>query len=397
MNTSSSIFSSLSDFVARVKAFAGMRNVRRSFDAFQSRLKAGSRLLENRSKMAEDLSRFDQANADIPDEDNMGRKRDARWAKSMLWATFLFEAVLSYKGSGYFLETFLGLANPYVTTVMAVVIAFFAVTISMRINHFSKRYENREPRWQYYLIVVGSYLLVLIIPIANLCEGFNTVELMPRGLPSNYLFFNIVMVFLTLGTHIALITLSEVFIEAETARMTWKKRGEKAKKVDDADKAVQSYAVRYESSRQHLLETSREFVGRYRKIQEKDAEEARKVMAYLDVYLIWSINRIYGAEALPYPQNEEGHTMLPRTAFTPELKRMAELWERLDTITISTGEPAGRTSITGDDREMLLDGDAEGTAEKSRGGDDAAAEEKDAEEAVPEEHSAGTNPEDTHL
>jgi len=349
MNTISNIFSGMfsSVVVTEGQAKAGAKRVRQQFGRFQKRMKTASRLLNDRSKAVAALNQFNQVNSDIPNDQSVSAQKDIRRAYLLLILTFLFESFLSYKGAQFLLETFLAVRMPIVTIVVAVVVAAFAIMMSINIRHFANRYKKDEDRTMYYATTAGAYLLVLIVPIANVLEGFNTLALNQDGLPPQYQTLNILVVLLTLGVHITLINMSEIIIDAENAKKAGKLRVKKTKDIADADKAMQDYSVQYEASRQEFTETVRDFMPMYLSLRESNPNAAQRVLNHLDVYLIWVLNRIYGHAVLPYHANAEGQIQ-SNEPFSAELRRMADLMERMDTITVATSAPVeGQVPGTG--------------------------------------------------
>ena len=334
-NFSDLFFSSQTNERERRAKKAGKR-VRKRFGRFYQRMKKMSRLLNARSRGVVDLNQFNQDNADIPNTLRVSVQNDSQWARRLLVMTFLFESFLSYKGAQFLLETFLALSIPIVTLAVAVIIAYFAITQSITMRHFAKRYQKENNMSMHYVTAVGSYLLVFIIPTANILEGFNTIALNPEGLPSQYQTFNILMVLLTLGVHLTLINMADVFIEAENAKKAGELRDRKTKAIKAAENMVEKYSVKYEAAREAFNESVRDFVGSYLDLRGSHEDAAQRILNHFDVRLIWLINRIFGHKVLQYPTNEEGQ-IESTEPFSAELRGMAEIMDEMDTITVSTG------------------------------------------------------------
>jgi len=354
-NIVSDMFSPSRSSMKEQRAKAAGKKARKQFGRFYQRMKDVSRLLNARSKAVADLNQFDQANAGIPDTGRVATQNDVRRAKRLLILTFLFESFLSYKGSQYLLETFLAISIPVLTLIMAVVVAAFAITQSINIRHFANRYKKAGKQGMFYAIAAGSYLLVFIVPTANILEGLNTIALHPEGLSPEYQTFNTLVVLFTLGVHITLINMADVFIEADNAKKAGEQRDRKTKAIAVAERAVEEHSVKYETAREAFTESVRDFVGSYLDLRGTDEEAARRIVNHLDVRLIWLINRLFGHKVLPYPTNEEGQ-IESTEPFNAELRGIADIMDQMDTITVSTGVPAGSGAQADeiDGREEML-------------------------------------------
>lgn len=329
--------------VTESKANAGAKRVRQTFNRFQHSLKEGSRRVEARSKAVAALSQFEQANPDMTHHLNVAAKNDIFWAYLILFLTFAFEAVLSYKGSQFFIETFINISSPFFISFVAVALAAFAIKVSITLRHFSIRYQ-KGPRALYYAIVTGAYLFVFIIPVLNICEGLHTTSIHDPALPPIsplYQTMNLLIVLITLGVHITLINLHEVFFKTKNEKKAARERSGYTKTIASSEKAIAEHSVQYETTRQGFTEAVRDFMPMYQNLRQSNPDAAQRVINQFDIFLIWFANRVYGHAVLPLHANELGQVEASEP-FTPELRNLANLMDHLDSVTVSINQQNGR-------------------------------------------------------
>lgn len=342
----------------------GSRDARKAsgcFNRLKKAIKQGGLLRDAQRAANADVENFQSENGSLSFTQNVSENEDGRFALNLLHATLLFETVLSFKGSQYFLGEFTGIAAWYIVLPFSLIIAYFAIMMSIRLNYFAKRASTENPGERSILVAL-SYVLIFIIPCANILEALEVRSQQIGSVTySDYtMTLNLAVVLITIGLHAWLITMSEVFIRAAKSKRAREIYAVKGKVLAATDQNVEKHAVRFRSVRDEFAEAAKTFVATYYKLEELDKAAAARVLRYCDNYLIWAVNnKIYGHSMLPFHTDENGRSLLT-APLTPEQERIARLWDRFESV-------SGETPDSGDGNGNAVPGPEKNMSEEREG------------------------------
>lgn len=303
-----------------------IRVASKDFNALQANIKKGSPILEAKRAADTDLQRFNEDNRGVLDH-TIVEKHDHNWAKYLLYGTFLFESVLSYKGTQYFFEHFTGVSSWWVIIPVALFIAYFAIMMSIHLNHFAKKHKE-ENSSIYNFLLAGSYLLILIIPAANILEGFEAND------SGDILLLNLFIVLVTVSLHAWLITMSKIFIDSEVAHKAAKIRIQKITAAETVGKKLETFSLKeFTPTRDKFAESAKNVVALFSRLREKNADAARLAMTRCDNFLIWALNNVMMHSIIPFHADANGSIQLPAEPFTAEQQSIADGWAGFSTVT----------------------------------------------------------------
>ncbi len=342
-----------------------VRVASKDFNALQANIRKGAPLLKAQSDANDDLLRFNEDNGDVRLDQNVAERHNHKCAKSLLIWTFLFESILSYKGTQYFLEHFTGISFWFVVIPVALFLAFVVITMSIRLNHFAKKQKEENISIHKFLLAV-SYLLILIIPASNILEGFEA------GDSIESLLLNFFIVLITVLLHAWLITMSKIFMTAEVAHKAAGIRAEKEKAVANAGKYLQNFSLKeFTPARDKFAESAKSVVVSYSRLSQTDADAAKLALTRCDNFLIWAFNMVMMHNMLPLHTDANGSVQRTPEPFTPEQQSIADVWARFSSASLggmSFGENGVQQyrAVAGDGKRLDEEPAAEGEEEHAR-------------------------------
>lgn len=312
--------------VIRVRGFA--RKVNAAFEQILGILKGGEYVFAELQRAERDRTEFLEQNRDMQVDQNVARNTDNKRARTQLRVTFIVEAIFSFKGIQYLFGHFTGVFDPRVVLPAGFAFAYFAVYCGIITNHFAKQYQQTD-LVRFSFLTVSSYLLVLIIPICNLLEAYESKS-------SEYVIaLNWALVLIIFLYHTSLVTMSNVFITAKNSKIALAELARKDSALRKAESGVQALNNSFLTAKGIFSQKAREFVACFKELQEQNAEVARRVLYLLDNFTVWVINnKIYQHQVLPYHANEQGQPVVETSYFDPRLNALVAGWDQLSSVTV---------------------------------------------------------------
>ena len=299
-----------------------IRVASKDFNALQANIRKGASFLKAQSDANDGLLRFNEDNRDVRLDQNVAERHKHQWARYILIMTFLLESLLSYKGTQFFVEQFIAVTNWRILLPTSLLLAFLVLESSIHLNHFTKQHK-KEYFSIYNVLFVISYLLIFIIPTANILEGFKS-----NG-GAEIQFFNVLIVLITISLHVWIVTMSKMFITAEVAHKAAGIRNEKEKAVATAEKNLQNFSLKeFTPARDKFAESAKSVVASYSRFSQTDADAAKLALTRCDNFLIWAFNMVMMHNMLPLHTDANGSVQRTPEPFTPEQQSIADVWAR---------------------------------------------------------------------
>jgi hypothetical protein len=324
------------------------------FDEVQNILRKRENILAEQLKLSKDRKQFLQQNGNAQVDQNVERNTDVKRARKLLWWVFGFEAILSYKGTSYLADQFVGLSQWYFIIPIASIFAAFAIGASIKLNHFAQRFRKTN-LLKHIFLVIGSYVLVFIIPTCNILEAYESKS------TDLVLILNWALVTITILFHSSLITMSKIFIDAENSRAAISLLRQKDNALENIDKKMLKISETFTHAKNSFSNTARQFVSNFKQLQEENTVIAKQMMYKLDNFIIWIINnKVMHHRILSYHANENGQPEVELKYFLPENNSIIQVWDQLSTVTVIQNDinPGNElTDGTNNQRDELTGGE----------------------------------------
>lgn len=283
------------------------------------------RLGRERDKLLED-------NPNLQLNMNIAMNADNRRANLFLWLVWIFEAFLSFKGTAYLADHFMGIPSSWWFLILPFGLAFasFAIYGSIIMNHFAQKFKN-DNIIKYTFLKIGSYVLIFIIPVCNILEAF---ESHGGSDGSSFAFIlNWLIILITIILHTSIITMSNIFISAKNSKVFSAKLNKQNNLLRKVENKLQNTKTSFDRARDKFVQKAKDFVTKFVELYKQNSEIAQLSLYYLDNFTIWMINnKIYQNKVLPYHTNELGQVVIETDFFDQNLMSYVKTYDQLLTI-----------------------------------------------------------------
>jgi len=311
----------------KTKAFALAMN--KCFNELSMTIKKGEFVYDDYRAVSKDNEQFLSENSEDYFSQNVIRNQDNKRAKKLLIGVMILSSILAVKGLIFFSEEFYATLPKLIIASIALILVWFFVKGSIYFNTFANDFRE-DNHWKFYLGKVAAFVFILFIPAMNLFEGIDSQY------STVVMALNIFAIFVDITLNIALVSMSNVFIVSENAESAKKIIREKAKARQSAERKFRSFNAEFLNMKNAFTEVVKQFIANFKELQQKYPKAAESIFFLVDNFTIFMVNnKVYQHAVLPYHADENGHPVVEKAFFSPEMDSISQGYDQFSKVNIT--------------------------------------------------------------
>ncbi len=317
-----SFLSTRKEIIAKRKTKAFALAMNKCFNRLSMAIKKGEFVYDDYRAVSEDNKKFLSENSEDYFSQNVNRNQDYKRANKLLIGVMILSSILAVKGLIFFSEEFYATLPKLIIVLIALVLVWFFVKGSIYLNTFAIGFRE-DNRWKFYLGKVAAFAFILFIPSMNLFEGIDSQY------SAVVMALNIFAIFVDIILNTALVSMSNIFIVSENAESAKKIVRKKAKARQSAERMARSFNAEFLNKKNAFTEVAKQFIANFKELQQKYPKAAESILSLVDNFTIFMVNnKVYQHAVLPYHADEDGHPVVEKTFFSPEMDSISQGYDQ---------------------------------------------------------------------